>query len=686
MAGFRLSNSSLSVAVDGRTGVITSLVDRTCNFDFCRSGDARFGMIGGLRIRDMLTGRVYDDFSTESRVKVLQWRHGPAGGRLVLEKYFAGADFVVRLDYHMEPDCFRWDVYLRKTAGPDRQIRLAYLLPLPFMDMWAPMADPFVTIRPEVPLQVRHGLSYGRAVQPQYRSALVPMVTFYGRSRCVAYSIPPDQPMVLVRFMNSADEDHLFLYNSMVYPPDQRPHFKVVYDYLSLRQGRETRYSLLISCHDGKWRQALGWYADKFSLYFQPDPKVRQHEGVYAISTPYDRDPDESHAEGRMAGRAARGVRWMELHGHFPWYGLYVSPGEPWQGHHESGELTYEKVRRYIRLAHKYGIAVHIYYNVVDGQIHYVTREFPESIARDEGGNWIPAFRDCYLMNPDPSGPFGRHCLEQFRKLLETYHEVDGVFFDVYGRHYDIDFAHDDGITMVNNKPAYCIKFAYLRLMEQIEPLLRQKGLVFSANKPEGIETLRGIDYIMADEGLNSERVEAMSYYGLYKPVMVLDGGIGGHAEQTFKTCLRLGMLYNDLDPDRVLSHLDRSGRERAEKALAAYGPLFRFLVGKTWVLSPEPLEMPEHVRGNIFRTPGRDYVITMVSDDRSIFDDLPARNGVEIVVRVPDADRFGQAEVWSAGSTEPQTAEVRRTNGTLVLTVPEHKSATVVRLRRTRP
>jgi len=100
----------------------------------------------------------------------------------------------------------------------------------------------------------------------------------------------------------------------------------------------------------------------------------------------------------------------------------------------------------------------------------------------------VPAFRECRLMNADPETPFGRHCLEQFDRLLETYSQTDAIFFDVCGCHYNLDFGYDDGVTMVHNKPAYCLKFAFQRIMERIEPGLRTLGKQFSANKPEALE------------------------------------------------------------------------------------------------------------------------------------------------------------------------------------------------------
>ena len=290
------------------------------------------------------------------------------------------------------------------------------------------------------------------------------------------------------------------------------------------------------------------------------------------------------------------------------------------------------------------------------------------------------------------------------------------MFYDVYGRHYNLDFGHDDGLTMVNNKPAYCIKFAFQRIMDKIDPLMRQKGLVFRANKPEGLELMRGIDYIMADEGADEDRLQAMQYYGLYKPIIILDGGIVMRAEPDFKKCLRLGMIYNDLDPEREIKGKEFTDeqRQQARQALEVYGPLFKLLIGRTWVLQGDPLELPEGVRGNIFERPGKDYIVTMVTDDRSIFDDLSPRKNVKVTVRIPDADKFTEAEVWSADykgckiatidrgdkatATGPdpdkwkeeeaiqaaKSAKAKGQGNALVITLPEHKSAAILVLKRT--
>jgi hypothetical protein len=391
-----------------------------------------------------------------------------------------------------------------------------------------------------------------------------------------------------------------------------------------------------------------------------------------------------------MKSRRERGVRWAELHAHFPHYGLYVNPTEPWIGEHSEVETTYELVRRTIRLYQEHDIKVHTYYNIIDGQCQYAEKAFPESIVVDERGERVPAFRECWLMNADPSTPFGRHCLEQFDKLLATYGKTDAIFFDVYGRHYNLDFGHDDGITMVHNKPAYCLKFAFQRIMEQIEPKLRAMGKQFSANKPEGIEMLAGIDLIMADEGHDPYRLEAFSYYGLFKPVMVLDGGMWKDPEPTLKTCLRLGMMYNDFAdrPERAGVKLSPEELERNRRVCDTYTPLLWELIGKQWVLEPNALELPAAVRGNIFLVPdpagaGGRVIVTMVSEHRSMFEDGGFASELPVVVRLAGAKAIRRATVRSVDYDEAVEAPVTRDADTVTVMVPRHRTASIVILDR---
>jgi hypothetical protein len=677
-----LQNTTLAIEVDKESGKIVGVVDRVDGVDFCRPSQGNAEMIGGLRVADQLVGQTYCDLQTPSTVSLVSSGAGPGDSQqIVLSKQFEGAQFSVRITYRMDGQSLMWLAELEKKEGADRSVRITFIVPQASRRLWGAMADPFVDLYPEQPIMLRHGLAHGHAVAHQRRSLPVPIVTFVREERCLALALPVEVPNVLVRFMNNADEEHVNVLNSLGYPPEQREYFKVCYDFLGLREGKVTRAGVLLSSQRGQWREALGWYADRYPKHFHPDPKISKHDGVYAGTRPMDGGLEEDVVRENMKKRHQRGVKWAELHCHFPRYGLYVNPTEPWRGEHTQTELTFDMVRQYIRLLHEQDIAVHTYYNIIDGECNYAEREFPESIVRDEEGKMVPAFRECWLMNADPSTPFGKHSLEQFSKLLDTYPESDAVFFDVYGRHYDIDFGHDDGLTMIHNKPAYCLKFAFARIMERIEPILRSRGMVFSANKPEGIETLAGIDCIMGDEGLDQDRLEAFSYYGLFKPIMTLNGQIWRDPESTFKTCLRLGMLHNDLGDYRYeyADQVTAEMLERNERIRVAYAPLLQYLVGKQWVLQANVLELPSPTRGNIFRIPDDRYVVTMVSDDRTMFEQDGYRENLPVIVRLDDAASIKSAVVHSPDYSPAETAAIARDGDTMTVTVARHRTASVV-------
>ncbi len=679
-----LSNASLKVTIDKSTGTIVGLVDVADGFDACRPDTPNAAMIGGLRITDELTGQRFCDLSDPSDVSVVEAGKGPDGSRqVVLDKQFPGAAFGIRVTYRLEAECLFWLAELSHVEGPDRSVRIVFIVPQPSHRLWGPMHDPFIDLQPEQPIMIRHGLGHGRAVANQKRAVPVPLLSFIRERRCMALALPVEVPNVLVRFMNNADEAHVNVGNSLTYGPDQREYFKVCHEYLGVRESSPATAGVLISAHDGQWRPALAWYARRYPKYFQPDPRIGEHEGVYHGGRP---DPDdEPTVREKMKARYERGVRWAELHCHFPHYGLYVNPTEPWIGEHSDVETTYDLVRRTIDLYQEHGIKVHTYYNIIDGQCEYVEKAFGESVVVDEQGQRVPAFRECWLMNADPATPFGRHCLEQFDKLMEMYGRTAAIFFDVYGRHYSLDFGHDDGITMVHNKPAYCLKFAFQRIMEVIEPKLRAMGKQFSANKPEGIETLAGIDLIMADEGHNPYRLEAFSYYGLFKPIMVLDGGMWQDPEPTLKTCLRLGMMVNDFAErhERAGVELSPADADRNRRLRETYTPLLQELIGKQWVLEPNALELPESVRGNIFQVPDGRVIVTIVSEHRSMFEEGGFAADLPVVVRLADAGSIRRATVRSVDYAEAVEAPVVRDAESLTITVPRHRTASIVILER---
>src|SRR5689334_21872550 len=94
------------------------------------------------------------------------------------------------------------------------------------------------------------------------------------------------------------------------------------------------------------------------------------------------------------------------------------------------------------------------YFNYTDGFRPAVEERWKDSICRNEDGPYQPSgWLLCHNMNSDPKYSFGKFQIESAKKILAEHPKLSGFFLDCF-RHFEVDFAHDDGITVVNNRPA----------------------------------------------------------------------------------------------------------------------------------------------------------------------------------------------------------------------------------------
>jgi hypothetical protein len=286
----------------------------------------------------------------------------------------------------------------------------------------------------------------------------------------------------------------------------------------------------------------------------------------------------------------------------------------------------------------------------------------------------------CWIMNSDPSTPFGQHMIQQARSLIEAYPEIAGFFWDVYGRSYMFDFAHDDGITMVNNKPAYYPLFMFQRMMrEHVGPLLRSKRMCVTANKPVTIAVCDGVDGIMSIEDTPDEEtpswIAAQSFLGLNRHVMILDGQSGTRPERFLVNCLRYGMFPSDMGT-RGVSH---EQAERNAELTRAYLPFLQRFRGKKWIFYPRALELPKNTDGNIFRAKDGSVVIPFVSPWRTFRSADGFDRDVTLTCRLPDAAEMNHIYAAAIDLKETTKLQPQREGDALRITVPRHGKVTML-------
>ncbi len=708
-------NDTLEIAVSKKTGTIRRLLDRVSKEDYCHqvvSGAVparEFTVgerIGGIRLLDELTGSEFSDLTRSAVIARLRTDASDGRVSLSLEKSFPRAEFVVSETFAVSADHLRWDVRVRKTSGQDRTVRVIQFAPLPLGHYrgWAPISEE-IPSKPYVPFAIEYGQSVSGSVGESRWRTNIPMMVYYSlrNKRALSLTCPFEVPAVRIRFLNNTGADADFHWNSRRYPPRERPYLQVSHEYLGLRGNRDVQTGLLLATHPADWRPALGWVYSKYRQYFDPDPKFDRWDGAWAAGAPLLRDTyTEQELEKILAGRRQRGVRWEEQHGHFPWYGLMIPAPEVTQWVCESHPrtattITREKVRQHHRRNSAFGIGTFVYYNTTEAEYWYAQDKFPESIAKDEDGKPIGAYRveeypgkrACWMMNSDPKAPFGQHMTRQAREMVAAYPEMAGFFWDVYGRSYMFDFAHDDGITMVNNKPAYYPGFMFERMMrEVVGPLLRARGMCITANKPVTISACEGLDGIMVIENTPEEEtpawIAAQSYLGLNRHVMILDPSSTKHAELFFQDCLRYGMFYSDLGgAEDGRSRLTAEQLARNAEIEKAYAPFIQRLRGKKWIFYPEALKLPANTDGNIFRLKDGSVMITMTSAWRILRQAEGFDANARVVCRLPDAAELTHVYASSLDLGGTAKLDPQRTGDTITLTIPKHGRTTVILLSR---
>ncbi|MEA1996085.1 MAG: hypothetical protein U9N45_00520 [Gemmatimonadota bacterium] len=713
-----LKNSRMEVGISRTDGTIRRLVDLEENVDYCNQiagvvwpvKNVPVGeRIGGVIIVDELKKETYSDFETHSTISNLKVEETAQGTVCSFEKRFQGADFILRERMVMLDDHLRWEVKAVKLAGEDRSLKMVQCLPLPTWGYqgWAPMAEAPFESNPWKPFQVNFGTADGGPVGNTNWRTVIPMLVFYNDSKKNALCVvsPFEIPAIRIRYRNNTGIREDFHWNSRNYSLEERPYLQVISEYLGLRDNRPAETGLLITVQPARWRASLGWVYDKYREYFDPHPGFEPYDGAYEIDIPY---PDSLSGEGHsgLFNEYYRlGIRWEEMHGHFPRYGQMIPPEsvETWVcgSHPRAGHTNSRaKIADHAARAAREGVGTFIYYNTTESEWWYARENYPDDIALDENGNTIPAYKGTsypdsgasWLMCADPrETKFGRELAEQAGEMLRAYPDIAGFFWDVYGRTYKFDFAHDDGITMVNNKPAYFPIFMYTRMMQEvISPLLHGNGKFITCNKPTMIQTLKGIDGVMARESTPAvekpEWLVAQSYLGLNRHVMILDSHSWEHPERLFLNCLRYGFFYS-----RVRSGIQsgdspevKRQKKRAESIRKAYRPIIDRFKGKKWVFYPRALELPRKTDGNIFRLADGSVMITMVSVWRDLFNIPGITPDLSLTCRLPDAVEFRKFKLIQPDLNH--TREIKpavREGDALTFNLAEHGLASVILLEK---
>jgi len=452
----------------------------------------------------------------------------------------------------------------------------------------------------------------------------------------------------------------------------------ISYKNLRVKSGEKTSVALYVVPHQGDWRLGFAYLLRKYPEYFYPAAlNTKLGEGWYFQGRPDDRGT-------RIKEMTLRGVKWNELHYYFPFYGLYVPKVRDWGLIADSDVVdlvawengagdrrnNYENMRKLIKLWQNHGIQVYLYFQVFEAWHQYTRKYYADDIARNEEGHPLPSWKFTNLMNPDPQNQWGKYIIGQAKEILEKYPEADGIFYDRMD-YWNYDFAHEDGITMRNNKPAYMLGFAHAKINEQIFSIFHAANKGIWGNGPTAIEVCKNLDGIMAE--LYPATLHKTQYMGLVRPLLFLTYDRSPmDTEEKLKSALACGAFPS-------ITY----GNEQCQALDEKYRPIFDLIRNRTWVLTNDPIDIPAMYKGNIFKTPDSSYVIVVVNPTKSQLYPHPFEYNIPLTINLPDISDIEKTYLLSGDWQGVNSINFKKKTTTMKLNLPAHLSSSVIYLAR---
>ncbi|OGV71549.1 MAG: hypothetical protein A3K18_22340 [Lentisphaerae bacterium RIFOXYA12_64_32] len=651
-----IGNDSTEVTIDRAEGRLAELTVK-------QNGFGRWNQVPAyLQIVDELTEAKFQDGRNRAQVGVEVTRdEGQPAVRVT--KAFRGAEFTVVETWTPTPTEVLWDVQVMLKRGkPARSIQVRQFIPWPDQPygwkLWTAQQH-----YPKLTAQAgNHRIVYGDVCF----GTVVPIATVYHEGKGVGLSLAKPFGLKIPQWGFEFGTYHF-------------GGLHVESTLLGLRPNRPAHVALMLRGHAGCWRPGLGWLVDKYPEYFRPgNPKTPAIvEGGFMGGSPFSTDKDCRNA-------LQAGAKVVEVHCHFPHYGSYCPTESNWKTiqwleEPESArkknlpENSVARMRDCMAMFRRHGIASLPYIQVAgDGWRPWVEKHFPESIALSRDGQKLPVWKDCWMMNSDPALPFGKHIAAEVERFFELYGDVaDGLFWDQPC--YDaIDIAHDDGITMVDNRPAYRLVYCYEQHAERMREEIRKRNLFLYANGPVYIELCRGMDAIMAEGVSWTADVDQymcaarpMCFYSYFGPKDA------GKLEEMFQKCLLLGGTCYSAHA----MELSRTMR----KLYAIYRPMIDRMRGRTFCFDPDPLSVPPSLEGNVFRGPDGTVFVPLLTRRLRVLDGGGPAKNVTVELRLPDAARFRRAVSMGTTHAGERPVRIERDGQRLTLTVRQHLAATLI-------
>jgi hypothetical protein len=687
-AALVLQGGDLTCTLDRTSGRLVELVQAQAQDAFISASTGP----GGLEVYDELDRKWYSDLQTASRIEDLCI----SGHEVYFVKQFEAAPFALRCRWRPSGDGIRLhvDVFLHDGA-PMRSIRVSTVLPATAgLISWSPSYPPASDVRTQ---PVRY--CYGMDESGKARTG-IPMLALYhtgkgGLTQVFPFEVPkvqlnmgvephdPTRWYVPEKVPNLNAEAEV----DTVTPPEQadmgdRLVIRFTEKLVGLRPGKTLPFAMWFFAHEPDWRPSLGKVVETYREYFEPHPGFAAFYG-----SSYGANPDCVKPED-LAEVQPFGITHDWFHGHFEFHGEFLTdeavgkPGYTWVCEPYPTwfkDLTIERIREGIRRLKERNVGTFLYgFNMHCDPTIIEKRRLEADLCKNEDGSVARSYGWQPVMFFSPETAYGRQLLDQMDRMMKMYPQAVGIGLDNWN-YGGIDFGHDDGLTMINNRPAANLNFTQQRMIPAIAAKLHAAGRFVMTNKGRTIECMRGVSTV-ATESPGAETYATFAFINLARcisPTEYKSKDDPAYAEYVLKYLLVWGGQMSSIEM-----------RSDPKQALA-YKPLFDLIRSRRWVFTADPLTLPAGCQGQIFRidptspwNPGA-MVVTVVRPEVKWRDNAFQKH-LQVHVRLPHADRVEQA--WwlgvEASAEQPVACEINRHKSEITVSLPPVGAAGVLKLQ----
>ena len=409
---------------------------------------------------------------------------------------------------------------------------------------------------------------------------------------------------------------------------------------LRMGEGRQWIFRVELLPHAADVRAALGATVARHGNYFEPpNPLASQVGGHGAYSS------NEGELEWGKLKAMGFTYNWKASFD-FPYMGMFLPPvrgGERWPrfAGESSGKISpgQENVRgqtslpemaEYSVLMRDQGFHVLNYFNVTEFGTGIL---FPpplrkaaddENLWRDPNDYLHHVLSEAILRNPDPIYTWGdavivdcgdpvyrKFLLEQARRHIEELPASSGICIDRMDWLNQDNPHADDGLTW-NEGPVRSLLNSWQELMALMGPLFHKANKVIFANtmirRPDLVKEIDGIYDEHGDFGFS---MNTTSFLALRKPATLWtrdENQLKPDPDAFMQKRLYMGVFLTAPVPGNDHTILPSPWVDRV---YLDYGPMFKALRGRKWVLVPHVLEGIKPVLANLFEVPDG-YVVSI--------------------------------------------------------------------------